>query len=170
MHYMSMLLGILTTAHMIKCQLYLYPPYKNQTQYHMTHRSHWALCRLRVICTSSQLRFWRRLLQENSCWIIGINIPACNELFQDMEDVIQSLQYKRAERVNACICWTYACLIILSTGVWAACKGSMRGSGLGVAWAICWLYCLTEAIRFKKRGTKVPQPPSLNKILKEWVE
>ena len=62
---------------------------------------------------------------------------------------------------------TYACLIISSTGVWAAYKGLICDP---VSEVECWLCCLTDEIKLKKKGMKVPQPPSLNKILNEWVE
>uniref|UniRef100_A0A2P2IU90 Uncharacterized protein n=1 Tax=Rhizophora mucronata TaxID=61149 RepID=A0A2P2IU90_RHIMU len=51
-----------------------------------------------------------------------------------------------------------------STGVCAACKGSTWGP---VERLNCWFCCFTEEIKLKKRGTNVPQPPSLNRILNE---
>lgn len=64
---------------------------------------------------------------------------------------------------------TYACLIISSTGVCAAWRGSTRGAA-SAACCTCLLYCLTDDMRFRKRGTNVPQPPSLNRILNVCVE
>lgn len=117
-----------------------------------------------MVSSPPQLRLPRWLLQIYLRWIVWVHVPANTQDFEKQQPFFFFYQSLRMiEREGA-----YACLIISSTGVWAAWRGSTRGAS--AACCICLLYCLTDDIRFKKRGTNVPQPPSLNKILKLCVE
>lgn len=131
---------------------------------------YWVLSRLWLVRTTPKLWLWSRLLQEDFRWIIGINITA--KLTNTIRIPQNQLAYWGGRRIfNNFRCkkekatLTYACLIISSTGVCAAWRGSARASAPDCCWAR-----LTEAIKLKNNGTKVPQPPSLNKILNVCVE
>ena len=128
----------------------------NLEEQHFT--SNGMISRLWMVASAPELwlRIW--LLQEYPCRIIWVNIPARSTMLKEKKGLVSQIS-KKLEN-------TYACRIISSTGVCDACKGSNWGPALDVSW----LYCLTEWIRLKNKGTKVPQPPSLNKILNEWVE